>query len=62
MPKKPVLDYVDKYIVLYTVNSNPHWQEYTNPKLAVEGYRMFREYYGDNVRMARIVFDYGKEV
>ena len=62
MPKKPALDYIDKYLVLYTVNSEPHWQEYFTVRDAVNGYRMYRQFYGDNVRLVRVVFDYGKEV
>ena len=63
MPKKPVaLPTPDRYIVLYTVNGEPHWQEYVGARDAVNGYRLFRQFYGDNVRMTQVVFDYGKEV
>lgn len=63
MPKKPVaLPTSDRYLVLYTVNGEPHWQEYVGARDAVNGYRLFRQFYGDNVRMSQIVFDYGKEV
>ena len=63
MPKKPVaLPTSDRYVVLYTVNGEPHWKEYVGARDAVNGYRLFRQFYGDNVRMTQVVFDYGKEV
>lgn len=63
VPKKPVaLPVSDHYVVLYTVNGDPHWQEYIGARDAVNGYRLFRQFYGDNVRMTQVVFDYGKEV
>ena len=33
MPKKPVaLPVSDHYVVLYTVNGDPHWQEYRSKR------------------------------
>lgn len=63
MPKKPVLMPVsDQYVVLYIVNGEAHWQEYVGARNAVNGYRLLRQFYGDNVRMTQVVFDYGTEV
>ena len=64
MPKKPNAHVVgtDNYLVTYTVNSIPHWTEYVGFKNALEGYRWYRQIYGDNVRLAQVVFNYGTEV
>ena len=62
MPKKPVVKEIEAYMVLWQSGQNQHWAEYTNARLAVEGYRYMRQLFGDNVRMVKVVFDYGQEV
>ena len=62
MPKKPVLKTQESYMVLWQSGDYQHWTEYSNARLAVEGYRMMRNLFGNNVRMVKVVFDYGQEV
>ena len=62
MPKKPVLKTQESYMVLWQAGDQQHWTEYENARLAVEGYRMMRNFFGNNVRMVKVVFDYGQEV
>lgn len=62
MPKKPTLPETNNFLVTWTTNGNPHWQECVGARVAVDVYRQMREFYGDNVRLARIIVDYGKEI
>ena len=65
MPRKPTIPAIpesDDYLVTYTVNGEPHWQEFIGARAAVNGYRLLHQFYGDNVRLVRVVFNYGKEV
>ena len=62
MPKKPVLREIESYMVLWQSGGHQHWTEYTNARLAVDGYRQMRNLFGNNVRMVKVVFDYGTEV
>lgn len=63
MPKKPIaIPRSNEYIVLYTVNGEQHWQEYVGAREAVDGYRLFRKFYGDNVRLTQVIFNHGQEV
>ena len=62
MPKKPVLKEQESYMVLWQSHDIQHWQEYANARVAVEGYRYMRQLFGDNVRLVKVVFDYGTEV
>ena len=49
-------------MVLWQSGENQHWTECTNARLAVDEYRYMRKLFGDNVRMVKVVFDYGQEV
>lgn len=62
MPKKPVLKEKESYMVLWQSGRTQHWTEYTNARLAVDGYRYARKLFGNNVRMVKVVFDYGTEI
>lgn len=62
MPKKPVLPEKEIYMVLWQSHEVQHWSEYDTARNAVEGYRYFRQLFGNNVRMVKVVFDYGQEV
>lgn len=62
MPKKPVIKDIEKYMVLWQSNEKQHWTEYATPRDAVDGYRYMRQLFGNNVRMVKVVFDYGQEV
>lgn len=62
MPKKPVIKEIDKYLVLWQSGGIQHWTEYVNAREAVDGYRYTRNLFGDNVRLCKVVFDYGTEV
>ena len=62
MPKKPVLREIESYMVLWQSGDHQHWQEYSNARLAVDGYRYMRQLFGNNVRLVKVVFDYGQEV
>ena len=63
MPKKPVFKESDRYVVIYTDwGGTTCTEEKMGAKAAVNAYRNFREYYGDNVRLAKVVLNYGEEV
>lgn len=62
MPKKPVIKEIERYMVIWQSGDTQHWTEYANARLAVDGYRYMRKLFGDNVRMVKVVFDYGQEV
>ena len=62
MPKKPVLREIESYMVLWQAGDSQHWTEYTNARLAVDGYRQMRNLFGNTVRLVKVVFDYGTEV
>ena len=62
MPKKPVIKELESYMVLWQSGDNQHWTECTNARLAVDEYRYMRKLFGDNVRMVKVVFDYGQKV
>ena len=62
MPKKPVIKELESYMVLWQSGEMQHWTECTNARLAVEEYRYMRKLFGDNVRVVKVVFDYGQEV
>ena len=62
MPRKPVFKEKEHYMVLWQRDDFQHWQEYSNAREAVDGYRYFRNLFGNTVRMVKVVFDYGEEV
>ena len=62
MPKKPVFKEIETYLVLWQSGNYQHWTEYSTPREAVDGYRTMRNLFGNNVRMVKVVFDYGQEV
>lgn len=62
MPKKPVFPESNNYVVFYMSHGVPHWTECIGAKTAVETYRMMREMFGDEVRLARVVLNYGAQV
>lgn len=62
MPRRPVLKEIEKYMVLWQSNNIQHWTEYVNAREAVEGYRYMRTLFGNNVRMVKVVLDYGTEI
>ena len=62
MPKKPVFKDVEKYIVLWQSHETQHWTECATARDAVDCYRYMRNLFGNNVRMVKVVFDYGTEV
>ena len=65
MPKRTVLpenDTRDSFLVIWEHDSHKHIQEYVGLRNAVIGYRQFRSLYGDGVRLARVVLNYGTEI
>lgn len=62
MPRRPVLKEIEKYMVLWQSNNIQHWTEYSTAREAVDGYRYMRTLFGNNVRLVKVVFDYGQEV
>lgn len=62
MPKKCTLPETNTFLVTWVSNGTQHWQECVGARTAVNVYRQMREFYGDIVRMTRVVLDYGKEI
>ena len=63
MPKKCTLRETNNYIISYTTPDGRNtWYEVVGAKLAVEEYRYARKLYGDNVRISKVVINYGEEI
>lgn len=62
MPRKPVFKDYPQFLVMYTFNGVTHTTECIGAKIAVDMYRSLRKTYGDNVRIAKVVVNYGEEV
>lgn len=63
MPKKPYLtNSIDKYILIYYVESTANVLEFFTASSAVSAYRKYREAYGDRVCLTKVVLNYGEEI
>lgn len=62
MPKKPVFDDWPYYIIVYTYNGSTHIVDCVGARVALDTYRVYRSMYGNSVRMAKVVLNYGQEV
>lgn len=62
MPKKPIFKESNNYVVIYYDNGKPHCTEFIGAKVAINGYRFFRNLYGDNCILAKVVLNYGEEI
>lgn len=65
MPKKLYFERVreyDTWVVIFSYNGNTYTKEFFTANSAVKGYRELRGVYGDNVRLAKVVLNYGDEI
>ena len=62
MARKSRFPNYDKYVLIYGEGDHVCCLTYCNAKAAVEAYRFAKATYGDNVRLARVVLDYGDEI
>lgn len=62
MSKKSPFPKVDEYIIEYSHNGHTHTQTAVGFKTACEVFRYLRKIYGDNVRMAQVIINYGGDI
>lgn len=62
MPRKPVWQEKNNYLVIWQEGFKPHWQEYVGARNAITGYRQLRRIHGNECRLVKVVLDYGEEV
>lgn len=62
MPRKRTPPEPNQYLVTWTEGGFPHWTECIGLKIAISVYRQMREIHGDNVRIAKVLVDYGTEI
>lgn len=62
MPKKRTPPEPNQFLVTWTEAGFPHWTECIGFKLAVNVYEQMRAIHGDNVRIAKVVVDYGVKI
>ncbi len=62
MPRKRIPPEPNKYLVTWTEGGFPHWTECVGLKAAISVYRQMREIHGDNVRVAKVLVEYGTEI
>ena len=62
MPKKRTPPEPNQYLVTWTEGGYPHWTECIGLKIAINVYRQMREIHGDNVRVAKVLVEYGTEI
>ena len=60
--KKSRFPEYNKYVVIYGSGDTTCVLTYANVRAAVEAYRYAVEIYGDEVRLAKVVLDYGDQV
>lgn len=62
MPKKPVFNQKDKYLLFWSYANIRGEEYYYSAASAVNAYRHKRKEYGDNVCLLKVVVDYGEEI
>lgn len=62
MPKKQTFKDYPNYLIVWVYNGVTHTVEAVGARVAVDVYRQARNLYGNNVRMAKVVLNYGEEV
>lgn len=62
MPRRRTPVEPNQYLVTWTEGSIPHWIECVGLKIAINVYRQMREVHGDNVRLAKVLVEYGTEI
>lgn len=62
MSKKSPFPRTEEYIILYYSNGQTHFQEAVGFKNACEVFRYLRKIYGDSVRMAQVIINYGGDI
>lgn len=50
------------YVLIYGSGSSVVCLNYYNARAAIAAYREAKKIYGDNIRLAKVVVDYGEEV
>lgn len=62
MKKKSPFPKVSEYIIEYTYNGQTHTQNAVGFRTACDVFRHLRKMYGDNVRMAQVIINYGGDI
>lgn len=62
MRKKPPFPKTDEYIIEYIHNGQTHIQTAVGFRTACDVFRHMRKLYGDNVRMAQVIINYGGDI
>ena len=62
MPKRRTPPEPNQFLVTWTEAGDPHWTECVGFKLAVNVYNQMRLIHGDNVRISKVVVDYGVKI
>ena len=62
MPRKSRFPEYNKYVIIYGSGTNVVCLNYSNAKAAVEAYRIAVKTYGDDVRLTKVVLDYGDTI
>lgn len=62
MPRKRTPPEPNQFLVTWTEGGYPHWTECVGFKLALDVYRQMQEFHGDNVRIAKVVVEYGTKI
>lgn len=53
---------IDEYVIVYCTNGQTHVQEVVGYRSACDTFRYLRKLYGDNVRMAQVIINYGGDI
>lgn len=62
MRKKSPFPKTEEYIIEYSYNGQTHVQSAVGFKNACDVFRYLRKLYGDNVRMAQVIVNYGGDI
>ena len=62
MSKKSPFPKIEEYLIEYTHNGQTHVQPAVGFKNACDVFRYLRKLYGDNVRMAQVIINYGGDI
>lgn len=62
MPKKCTMPETNIYLVIWQDSTGYRIQECVGARTAADVHRQLRGFYGNSVRLAKVVLDYGKEI
>lgn len=62
MARKSIFREYNEYIVFWKVNGETHSIECVGTKSAIDVYRNIRRIYGNSVRIAKVVINFGEEI